>query len=123
MSERETLKARLAAEMVHAVFKEQAVPAAAWDHIDDTVDELFADCPTGRLRDLVDDLDVFHACDAHPLEGSSGLTDPANPSLGEDWEVLDYALRTCVADLTEPIKQDVEEASGASSLEVASHWR
>lgn len=123
MSERETLKARLAAEMVHVVFKDQDVPAAAWDHIDDTVDELFADCPTGRLRDLVDDLDIFHACDAHPLEGSSGLTDPENPSPGEDWELLDYALRTCLADLAEPGKEEVEEASGASSLEIASHGR
>lgn len=123
MSERDTLKARLAAEMAHVVFADDEVPSAAWDRIDDVVDEHFAECPTGRLRALVDDLDALRACDASPLEARSGPMTPANPWLGDDWHALDFALRACIEDLNPSGKCEVEEASGARSLEVPSHGR
>lgn len=124
MSERNTLKARLAAEMAHVVFAGDDVPSAAWDRLDKKVDDVFADCTTGRLRTLVDDLDELRGCESDPLELLSGTTSPTGPTmpdLGDDWDTLTAAIKESIDELNPASKEEVEEASGASTLELVTH--
>lgn len=123
MSEKSALKTRLAAEMAQVVFPDDEVPSSAWDRLDKMVDDHFADCTTGRLRTLVDDLGDLRDCDASILEGPSGPTGPSNPSLGEDWENLRGSIRECIEELNPRDEDEAEEASGARTLERVIHGR
>jgi hypothetical protein len=119
MSDRNSLKTRLAGEVATVVFGDDDVPSAAWDRLDRLIEDVFGEAATGRLRTLVDDAGEVNACGGRiESSGSVGF----KGSVDDDWDelrgVVEEALRTL-----DPRRNanDDDEASGARTLELVRH--